>query len=1130
VGRDRTKGGTRVAAAAVVLFMIAVAAPGPPLAGAEGPTPLATFPYTDRAMVGLETHFLTPPPTADDLHAVAFAPDGHLVLAAGSHNQVLSWDPVTNESRLLNNGTLGVLYGLAWAENSSEALAVGDQGGLFAYGPSGVAALPPENTSATWVGVAWFPGLGYLVVGTGGQAFFLSGSARTPVASPTSLNLLDVAYDPVGDFALAVGDGGAVVRIERTGAATLVPSPVTDRLRGVAFEADTGRALIVGGVGVMLSYAGGTVANETHAAQPSDYWGVAASNSSAPAVVAVANQTEGWVIFHNATADQVVPLGRGLTRGRAIALDARDGSALYAGVAGALVRVWPDGTVANISDAFQPSLRDADWSPDGAEALMVGASGTVFRYDGAADAVSRVPVPDPAAFLTGVSWAPNGTGAILSGVNTLWWYDQASGNLTVLPGASALALYGVEWRPNGTEALVVGASGYLGRWDGTALNPVTTSIFNTLLSLAWHTDASGTGDYAYIVGANVVVVYTPGQGVSTITQGRTFYGVGYEGDDVWIVGNNATRRYDASTGIWETKTLAPAMEAAWLRAVAGRPGADALLLLGDSTFIGYLNASGVNRFYAGYNADYYAADYNPVTGEALVVGSRMLAFTLREGTFPNLAPQVVLSSPPAGANFTTADTIAFDASQSFDPDNDPLTFTWWDNASGFLTRGASFGAQLPEGNHTVTVFVDDGRGHNVSASVSVSVREAMFPPVPVVSAPDANVTWLDDQPITFDASPSYDPNARDTLTFLWTSSVDGVLGNGSVVVRTLTAATHQITLTVTDSSGLSANRTFALSVIPGNRPPVLVVASPSAGVLYHANIPITFDARASSDPDSPSFTVRWVVDGLEVGRGLILNRTVTEGTHQLLVEASDGGKTSSQTIQLTVGPPLNLEPAFEAVLPADGAVLTGLVAFNGTMVDDPAGPVVLVEVQFGQGAAWVPAQGTASWTVDFDTRTVANGAIVISFRAHDAEHTVVLSRAYTVDNPFVNTPPAVSVLTPRAGTTVATLMTLAGTVDDPDGDALTVEWRIANGTWAAVPVTGSTWSVTVDLSGLPNGPTTFEVRGSDGNVTGEAVQLTVIVENPPPPGGFLPGAGAALALLAMAALAAARAGRRRGAR
>ncbi len=1123
----------RIVAAAAVLVMIGLAGPGLTLVAGAAPEPLAVFPYVERSMQGLETHFITPQPTTDDLYALAFAPDRHLVLAAGSHNQVLSWDPNTNASRLLNNGTLGVLYGLAWKDDSSEALAVGSDGGLFMYSDSGgaVTALAPENASVTWVGVAHFPGRGYLVAGTAGQMFFLNGSARTAVASPTGENLLHAAYSPVGDFALVVGWNGTVVRVNRTGPATLVPSPSSDLLRGVSFESDTGRALVVGGQGALMSYDGSSLSNESHVATAGEWYAVGKANSTSHAVVAIANQTAGWVLFHNSTSDQLVSLGSGLTRGRAIAVDTRDGSAVCAGIAGTLFRVWRNGTVVNISDAFQPPLFDASWSPDGGEALMVGSAGTVFHYDRTNDSVSKLVGPVPNADLTGVSWASNGSGALITGFQALWWYDRASGNLSEPSGAVTQDLTGVAWRPNTSQAVVVGTAGYVGLWDSSGLSRLSsTSLFNTFTGLAWHTDASGTGDFVTAVGSNVVARWTPGVGFSTTTRIGTFFGVGYQGDDVWAVGRNATHFYDSTNGIWETKQLDPQMQSVWVRALAVKPGSNHLLAVGDGFFLAYLNSSGVNRFFPGYNADFFAADYNPVTGEALIVGAHLLAFTLREGTFPNLAPTVTLGSPADGANYTTADTVSFDASASFDPDNDPLTISWFDSASGFLTAGASFGAQLPAGDHLITVYVDDGAGHNVSASALIHVLEAQYAPVAVIASPDPNVTWRDDQTLTFDASPSYDPNANDTLSFLWVSSVDGALGNTSTFVRALSAATHQITLTITDSTGLSVNRSFVLQVIPGNRPPILAVASPSAGVLYHANIPITFDARSTTDPDSPSFTVRWVVDGLEIGQGLVLNRTLTEGTHTLLVEASDGTKTSSQTFQVNVGAPLNLEPVFADIEPADGATLVGRVVFNGTMVDDPAGPVTMVEVQFGQGTAWIPAQGTATWSASLDTAALPNGAIVISFRARDSEYTVTVTRTYTIDNPFVNSPPTVVVLTPRPGTTVAALITLAGTVDDADGDAVTVEWRLSNGgngSWNAAQVTGPTWSATVDISGLPNGPATFEVRASDGTNTSETAVLTVIVDNPAAPGGFLPGAGAALAAVALAVAAASLARRKR---
>jgi hypothetical protein len=87
----------------------------------------------------------------------------------------------------------------------------------------------------------------------------------------------------------------------------------------------------------------------------------------------------------------------------------------------------------------------------------------------------------------------------------------------------------------------------------------------------------------------------------------------------------------------------------------------------------------------------------------------------------------VISSPSDGSVFGEGTTITFDGSGSSDPEGDALTISWSDNATGPIGTDAVVHADLPVGGHTVTLTVDDGQGHNSTASVTVSVERAPPP-------------------------------------------------------------------------------------------------------------------------------------------------------------------------------------------------------------------------------------------------------------------------------------------------------------------------------------------------------------------------------------------------------------------
>jgi hypothetical protein len=87
----------------------------------------------------------------------------------------------------------------------------------------------------------------------------------------------------------------------------------------------------------------------------------------------------------------------------------------------------------------------------------------------------------------------------------------------------------------------------------------------------------------------------------------------------------------------------------------------------------------------------------------------------------NRPPRVAISEPGATDRFIAGETILFNATSTFDPDGDTLTFYWHSNISGPLSDDVSFGAALPAGLHFISLSVNDGHGHNETLSVSVWV-------------------------------------------------------------------------------------------------------------------------------------------------------------------------------------------------------------------------------------------------------------------------------------------------------------------------------------------------------------------------------------------------------------------------
>lgn len=1071
-------------------------------------------------MEGLETHLISPSPTYDHLHDVAFAPDGHMAIAVGSHNTLLGWDSATSAARVLRNGSLGNLYAVAWSADSLSALAVGWNGALVRFASGSAVDLAPQG-SGTWQGVTFVPGAGFLVVGTGGSMFFLNGTARTNVTSPTTNDLMAVAWDTVSGKALAVGRGGVVVEVTPAGAATRLTPLVSEDLRAVAFEVDTGKGLVAGGAGVLLSYSAGTLANETHAPTDGGYYDIDVRSSSEPAVVAMRNNTTGALLFTNATFSSIVPLAPFPPVVEAVARSPTLGYVLAVGSFGMVVTAFQNGSVQAISQPLRPYLQDASWRSAGDLALLVGFNGTVLLYNQTSDTTSAIAVPDLNASLRGVSWSVDGSHALIVGQAAFWRFDLSTLNISQPIGPTVLDLYAVAFQPQRLEAVAVGTGGFIGWWNGVNLTRISSgSIGNSFLALAWHINGSLAGDYAYAAGANLLARIDPPGTVSTTTRIGTYFGVAFLGDDIWIVGDpRQIAFYDSTVGIWDNLTLPSDFNTIHLSRAVADPSGGRILVVGNQTLSAFVNRSRILRFDTGFLVPFTGVRYNPQTGEPLYFGGSRVAFTMREGVFPNLAPSAVLSSPAAGSNWTTADAIFFDASASSDPDGDALTITWWDNATGFLTAANSFAAQLGAGNHTLTAFADDGHGHNVSASVAVHVAVAQFPPVAVISGPVAGSNFTDDADITFNGASSYDPNGADTLSFEWSSDLGGPLGTTPILVARLSAGAHTVTLRVTDSTGRAAIATVTLAVRVGDNPPAPAVSSPNPGGNYHSNIPIAFNASGTTDADSPFLTYEWLVDGLSVASGPLAFQTLAQGPHTVTLRVSDGRKGAQLNVSVFVNGPLDLPPKFLSIAPPNGSVLSGQEVLNGTMEIDTVGPVQFVEFRVEAGQ-WQSALGKVAWTGVLDTTLYPNGVVNVTFRASDGANVTEVVRTYRIDNPILIEPPTLEILTPRPGAVVRGTVSVAGSFTDPDSTNVSVTYRVAGGAWQNATAAGSgSWSASFETAGLPNGPVVFEARAFDGLNYSALAVLTVNVDNPASGGGFLPGLEAAAALGALGAAA-----------
>jgi subtilisin family serine protease len=232
-----------------------------------------------------------------------------------------------------------------------------------------------------------------------------------------------------------------------------------------------------------------------------------------------------------------------------------------------------------------------------------------------------------------------------------------------------------------------------------------------------------------------------------------------------------------------------------------------------------------------------------LTGKCVSNGRLDLHKALTAGTTPPPAPAAIAVAP-AARNFGEVQL----------GNSSDLTFTVSNTGSETLSGAASVGAPFSivggspyniagGGNTIVTVrfaptsagnfnqTVTFSGGGGTTASVSGTGTEPP-PPPPVDNEPTITITspangasFSTSDVITFTGSAGDVEDGDLTATIVWTSSIDGVIGNGGSFTDILSEGTHIITASVTDSASHTVTATVTVTVAAP--PPATPPAAPS---------------------------------------------------------------------------------------------------------------------------------------------------------------------------------------------------------------------------------------------------------------------------------------------------------------
>jgi len=429
-----------------------------------------------------------------------------------------------------------------------------------------------------------------------------------------------------------------------------------------------------------------------------------------------------------------------------------------------------------------------------------------------------------------------------------------------------------------------------------------------------------------------------------------------------------------------------------------------------------------------------------------------------------------------------------------------------------LPKGATFNAARHQFSWTPTydqageyknlLFIITAGKQSDSTRMNITVNNMSRPPVLELIA---NKTVDEQKNLIFKVSGT-DPDAEDqnNLKFTAQNLPAGAKFNPDSLLFNWTPTYDQagsypeISMTVTDPSGLSDSKSFTITVNNVNRPPVLADI-PAQTV--DENSLLTFSVSGSDPDKEDQDKLKYSAGQLPTGSTFVENTFnwtpsyEQSGEYTPQISISDGLLSDTKTVQITVrhvNRPPTLEPITARVV--DENKLLEFKVSGGDPDKEDAGQWILTVTGLPEGAIFDPVTANFSWTPNFDQ----SGLYTLKFTNTDPAGLTTTQDVQITVNHVNRTP----VFNPISAQTVDENTPLNMTVpagEDPDKeDAQKLVYAVQNLPAGAVfdaTARTLTWTPSFDQSGQYD----LNVSCSDGTFTvNQPLKITVNNMNRPP--------------------------------
>ncbi len=367
-------------------------------------------------------------------------------------------------------------------------------------------------------------------------------------------------------------------------------------------------------------------------------------------------------------------------------------------------------------------------------------------------------------------------------------------------------------------------------------------------------------------------------------------------------------------------------------------------------------------------------------------------------------------------------TVEFDASSSFDPDGEIVSWEWdfdgdgrFDDASGEIVEHEF----TQEGNFEVTLRVTDNNGESALSTETIEAGSVGGLRAIITAPVSEGDSYYIGEEYKFDGKLSQIAEGS-IVKYVWD------MGDGSstkqsskVTYEYETVGSYEVSLTVYDKDGNTDSTTLEVSVIAEGEPPVPSISTTpaAAGGIVSGSVPfeVDFDASGSKDPEDDIVDYEWDFDndGSIDDTGDTASYTYEElGTYEARLILTDSvGNVEETTISVEVS-----EQGVVALLESDlsNGEVPLTVEFDSSGSTYKEGDIASYEYDFGDGSTY-----TGGSTVTYKYTDVGTFTVTLTVIATDGKkdtdsvqvvvRPVALTSCFTVNTDSGNAPLFVSV-------------------------------------------------------------------------------------------------------------------------